>query len=126
MATLQHKDIPDGQRHEPKGISTATAGQVYVANGSGGGAWTTTIVKYSASLTPSVVVAHDKLAEAYTVTGLTTSQTLLNIIPPSDTGVTGIGSARITGANTVNITWINCDNANATPPAGVYTFVVAV
>ena len=36
---MQHRDIPDGQRHEPKGISTASAGQVYVANGNGSGAW---------------------------------------------------------------------------------------
>ena len=36
---MQHRDIPDGQRHEPKGISTATDGQVYVANGNGSGSW---------------------------------------------------------------------------------------
>jgi hypothetical protein len=40
MATINHKDIPDGERHEPKGVSTATAGQVYVASGSGSGVWT--------------------------------------------------------------------------------------
>lgn len=37
--TIQHKDVPDAQRHEPKGISTATVDQVYVANGSGSGTW---------------------------------------------------------------------------------------
>jgi hypothetical protein len=36
---IQHASIPDGQRHEPKGISTATASQVYVANGATSGAW---------------------------------------------------------------------------------------
>jgi hypothetical protein len=39
LANIQHKDIIDGQRHEPKGISTATNKQVYVADGSAGGAW---------------------------------------------------------------------------------------
>ena len=39
MANIQHSAIPDGQRHEPKGISTATSGQVYVANGAASGAW---------------------------------------------------------------------------------------
>ena len=39
MATVQHSAIPDGQRHEPKGISTATDKQVYVANGATSGAW---------------------------------------------------------------------------------------
>ena len=36
---IEHKDIPDAQRHEPKGISSASNKQVYVANGGGGGAW---------------------------------------------------------------------------------------
>lgn len=37
--TIQHKDIPDAQRHEPKGISTASSGEVYVADGAGAGTW---------------------------------------------------------------------------------------
>lgn len=36
---IQHASIPDGKRHEPKGISTATAKQVYVADGAASGAW---------------------------------------------------------------------------------------
>lgn len=32
---IQHSNIPDAQRHEPKGASTATAGQVAKANGDG-------------------------------------------------------------------------------------------
>lgn len=39
MADIQHSAIPDGQRHEPKGISTAANKQVYIANGSASGAW---------------------------------------------------------------------------------------
>ena len=38
---IEHVDIPDGERHEPKGISTATIDQVYVADGSASGAWRT-------------------------------------------------------------------------------------
>lgn len=33
---MQHKDIPDGERHELKGASTALLGSVPVANGGGG------------------------------------------------------------------------------------------
>lgn len=40
MANIQHKDIPDAERHEPKGISSAAANTVYMANGSATGAWT--------------------------------------------------------------------------------------
>jgi hypothetical protein len=36
---IEHSDIVDGERHEPKGISSATSGQVYVANGAGSGSW---------------------------------------------------------------------------------------
>lgn len=36
---MQHKDIPDGERHEPKGISSALEGQVYVSTGDGSGRW---------------------------------------------------------------------------------------
>lgn len=32
---IQHKNIPDAERHEPKGASTATAGQVLSSNGAG-------------------------------------------------------------------------------------------
>lgn len=37
---IEHVSIPDGERHEPKGVSTATVGQVYAANGSASGSWT--------------------------------------------------------------------------------------
>lgn len=125
MATINHKDIPDGERHEPKGVSTATAKQVYVANGSGSGTWQHLITSFTANLTPTAVSANDSSEQVYTVTGIATSQLLLNIIPPSNTGDTVIGSARITGANQVTVTWANVHNSSATPPAGVYTFVVA-
>ena len=38
---VEHVDIPDGERHEPKGASTATIDQVYASDGSGSGAWRT-------------------------------------------------------------------------------------
>lgn len=36
---VEHKDIVDAQRHEPKGASTAVASTVYVSNGAGSGTW---------------------------------------------------------------------------------------
>lgn len=35
-----HKDLTGADLHEPKGISSATSGQVYIANGLGSGTWT--------------------------------------------------------------------------------------
>lgn len=37
---IAHKDIPDAGLHEPKGVASAVAGTVYVANGAGSGSWT--------------------------------------------------------------------------------------
>ena len=37
----EHSSITDPEIHEPKGVAAATSGQVYVANGSGSGVWTT-------------------------------------------------------------------------------------
>lgn len=37
--SIQHRDIGDGDRHEPKGASTAVANSTYTANGSGSGVW---------------------------------------------------------------------------------------
>lgn len=39
--TVEHKDILDPNIHEPKGVSTASSNQIYVANGSGSGSWVT-------------------------------------------------------------------------------------
>lgn len=39
MADIQHSAIADPQIHEPKGVAAAVANRVYVANGSGSGAW---------------------------------------------------------------------------------------
>lgn len=40
MANVNHSSLTDPYIHEPKGASNAAAGRVYVANGSGSGAWT--------------------------------------------------------------------------------------
>lgn len=36
---VEHKDIVDAQRHEPKGASTATIDMVYASDGAGSGTW---------------------------------------------------------------------------------------
>lgn len=61
MANIQHSALTDPNLHEPKGASTAASGKVYVANGSGSGAW-----EYSAG---------HAYGDLY-ITGSSTSQTL--------------------------------------------------
>lgn len=41
MANIQHKNIPDAQLHEPKGVASASANTTYVADGLGSGSWET-------------------------------------------------------------------------------------
>lgn len=63
MATVAHKNLTGTDLHEPKGAATAASGQVYVANGSGSGTWTTLttpatipvglVAPYSGSSAPS-------------------------------------------------------------------------
>jgi hypothetical protein len=39
LANINHNSLTDPFLHEPKGASTALAGQVYIANGAGSGVW---------------------------------------------------------------------------------------
>ena len=41
MANVQHSALTDPNIHEPKGIASASVGEVYVADGAGSGAWET-------------------------------------------------------------------------------------
>lgn len=41
---MQHKDIADPEIHEPKGVSSAATGTVYVADGAGSGSWTSPVI----------------------------------------------------------------------------------
>ena len=92
---IAHKDIPEAGLHEPKGVSTAAAGTVYVADGAGSGAWEdpipTDLVRvgwgnyhdYATGITPQAISAttwtkltNDALGsltdETYLPTGVTT------------------------------------------------------
>lgn len=44
MANIYHRDLTGADLHEPKGVSTASDGEVYVANGAGSGAWGSPVV----------------------------------------------------------------------------------
>ena len=40
MANVNHSTLSDPYLHEPKGVAAASSGDVYLANGSGSGTWT--------------------------------------------------------------------------------------
>jgi len=43
---VAHASLTGSDLHEPKGAASASSGQVYVANGSGSGVWTTPATSY--------------------------------------------------------------------------------
>lgn len=100
MANINHNTLTDPYLHEPKGISTALAGQIYVANGSGSGTWVENSRTFGGYLTFSTSSPY-----AHSVT---TSDTALN---PSfsvsvNNGFTGLSSpnarVRYDGTETIN------------------------
>lgn len=57
---IEHRSIPDAERHEPKGVSTALIDTVYVSDGAASGVWKEVPFVISASLpdvsTPSFIL----------------------------------------------------------------------
>lgn len=49
MTTVAHSTLSGSDLHDAKGVATATSGQVYVANGSGTGVWSTLTNAFSNS-----------------------------------------------------------------------------
>lgn len=58
---IQHKNIPDAELHESKGVATATANTAYFANGSGSGTWKKTGVETLSGLSGDGGVARLKV-----------------------------------------------------------------
>lgn len=50
MPTILHSALTTTELHEPKGAASATANQVYVADGAGSGAWTNRQMVFSATI----------------------------------------------------------------------------
>ena len=124
--TILHVNILDADRHEPKGIAGATAGQVYIADGgTDSGTWTSMFVTYSQALSPSIVAANTTAEQTFTVTGLTTSNIPISVIKPTAQAGLGIVGFRISGANTLAITFSNNTGSGITPTASeTYKIVV--
>ena len=101
MATVQHSVLTDPNLHEPKGVSTAASGKIYVANGSGSGAW-----EYPAT---------HAFGEIY-ITGGTVTQTLSSSSALSKLNPTG----GWTNNGNKNITLTGADGTMTVLQAGEY------
>lgn len=74
MASIQHSALTDPNIHEPKGITTASAGQIYVADGSSSGDWTAIQDTYTAVISDvsTASTVHVPVHSACTVTKIVT------------------------------------------------------
>lgn len=66
-----HKDLTGADLHEPKGVASASSGQVYVADGAGSGSW---------GSAPVTLPALTSAGGNITITAGTTLSTALQII----------------------------------------------
>lgn len=104
--SLQHKDIPDANLHEPKGVSTAANKAVYIANGSGSGAWaklTDSDQNYS-DKTKNKFGWNDVSDNAYTV------GSPLSISSGVRTKITNNGLASQTDTSRLGLLWSTANN----------------
>ncbi len=101
MANVNHNTLTDPYLHEPRGISTAASGDVYVADGAGSGAWT------QAHSYVNGYIAFDAVTPAYNHS-VTTGFTVLNptFVISTSLGWTGLSSpnARLRYNGAVDIT----------------------
>lgn len=101
MADIQHSAITDPNIHEPKGITTASSGQVYVADGGGSGDW-----KF---------IAGHSYGEIF-ITNNSTAQTL-----PAASGTAVLNPTGAWQANGFqNVTLTPANGTITLPSAGIY------
>lgn len=90
---IEHDAIPNADIHEPKGVSTATANQIYLADGAGSGAW--------ANLNPFGGAYFTNLSTPYTLAATTAYQKLAaTTTTTSVANFTHSGSGRLTYTGT--------------------------
>jgi len=49
--TIEHKDITGADLHEPKGVASANAGEIFIADGAGSGSWQHNIIANHGQMT---------------------------------------------------------------------------
>lgn len=67
MANVQHASLTGSDLHEPKGADTASANQVYVADGAGSGTWQKITPSQVSSRTEVVVVHLSDISTAKSI-----------------------------------------------------------
>ncbi len=101
---IQHRDIPDAERHEPKGASTATAGQVLSADGAGAATFvnpnTLTNITLSSTLENTSTVD-----QSPTAVDTPLQVSFGPLVANSDVSIAAIGTVTILTAGVYSITF---------------------
>jgi len=109
---VQHSSLTGSECHEPKGADTASAGEIFVADGAGSGSWTENVeIEYGA--------INNQETDAVSVSSIgTTAQTL----PFTNDGVsegvvTDAANNRLTLTN-AGVYWVNFNMSFSTVASG--------
>jgi hypothetical protein len=80
----------------------------------------------TATITPASVATITAAEQSFTLTGkgILARDNVIAVIPPSEVAGVSLTYARVTGANTVAIKFVNPTAGSVTPPSGAYTFVI--
>ena len=124
--TIQHKDIADAERHEPRGGTTAVNGTAYISNGAGSGTWIERIQKYAVSVgTPASVAAATSVQHVVAVTGVAAVDFCIAVGKPTHQAGLLCVSGRVTAINEVTITYTNVTGLAIVPTAAeTYQFFI--
>jgi hypothetical protein len=76
------------------------------------------------TLTPVAVAAAISAEQAFTVTGLRTQDIIYVVASVAQTAGIGIGNARVSANDTLQISFMNATAGSLTPAAGIYQLVV--
>lgn len=101
-----HSALTDPNLHEPKGVSTANAGQVYVADGAGSGAWTDQFPSMTGK--SGYLLTNDGSSVSWVASSGIVARGTINIsgtTPSVETGSVNIASVSLTTTGTYKITF---------------------
>lgn len=106
MANVAHSTLTGSNLHEPKGVASATAGQVYIADGAGSGAWTASSSAFPGQVSDfyTPVAPSGWLELDGSTISTTTYSALFTAVSIQQSGSRGSGSALITNlSSTTNM-----------------------
>lgn len=134
MANVNHSTLTDPYLHEPKGVASANANEVYVANGSGSGSWkphhhfvgaylafdaTTPAYTHAATTSPTVInpTLATSVVDGFTVTNSPNARLVYNNTVDINAQITITLSTKQASGGNRDVEWLIYKNGVAIPGA---------